>query len=45
MVNNEYQTDNIAIAILVIIGVVSLYFIVRMLLNLFKGKDELDGLL
>jgi HAMP domain-containing protein len=45
MVINECQADNIAIAILVIIGVVSLYFIWRMLLNRFKGKDELDGLL
>ena len=45
MVIDDCQEDNIAIAILVIIGVLSLYLIARMLLNRFKGKDELDGLL
>jgi len=45
MANDEYLVDDVMVALLVIISVISLYVIVRMLINRLKGNDELDGLL
>ncbi|SEO78585.1 hypothetical protein SAMN05428947_10471 [Mucilaginibacter sp. OK283] len=45
MVNDDYQADDTVTVIMVVIGFMVIYLIVRMLLNKFKGKDELDGLL
>jgi uncharacterized membrane-anchored protein YhcB (DUF1043 family) len=45
MVNDDFQADDTVTVIMVIIGIMVIYIIVRMLMNKLKGKDELDGLL
>jgi uncharacterized membrane-anchored protein YhcB (DUF1043 family) len=45
MVNDDYQADDTVTVIMIVIGIMVIYLIVRMLLNKLKGKDELDGLL
>lgn len=45
MLYEEVTLEFFITLVFILIGIVALYFIVRMLINRYKGKDEMDGLL
>ena len=45
MQESDMSSQILAISVLAIVGLMALYVIIKMLINRFRGKDDLDGIL